>query len=126
MEKGGRKKPVVRNLPIMISLHDFNRLIKPCLSVGKRGPKQKLPLYRIFNYILYVLHTGIQWNQLPIRRNEIHWSNVYKWHYRWSHDGSYNNLFLNSVNLLNRAGLLDLTVLHGDGSNTVAKKGGKD
>lgn len=123
MEKGGKNESSFRSLPIKISRHDFNRFVKPYLSVGRRGPKQKLSLYKIFNYILFVLHTGIQWNQLPISRNEIHWSNIYKWHYRWSKDGSYDNLFLNSINLLNKASLLDLSVLHGDGSNTVAKKG---
>jgi len=72
-----------------------------------------------------VLHTGIQWDQLPIQRKEIYWTNIYKWHLRWSRDGSYENLFLGSVDTLNQERKLDLSILHGDGSNTVAKKGGK-
>jgi hypothetical protein len=62
---------------------------------------------------------------LKTYKNEIHWSNVYRWHNKWSKDGSYENLFLNSIGLLNKVGKLDLSILHGDGSNTVAKKGDK-
>lgn len=110
-------------LPIKVSQKDFNRYIKPHLRKPFKGPKPKLSSYKIFNYILYVLHTGIQWNQLKTYRNEIHWSNIYKWHNRWSKDGSYKNLFLASVMSLNDNNKLDLSILHGDGSNTVDKKG---
>lgn len=113
----------VKKLPVQVSLKNFNHFILPHLSRARRGPKGKLSLYQTFNYILYVLHTGVQWNQLPIHRNEIHWSNVYKWHLRWSKDGSYKNLFEGSVRHLLLDHKLDLSVLHGDGSNTVAKKG---
>ena len=110
-------------LPKQVSLKDFNRHIKPFLSKRLKGPKPKLSSYKIFNYILYVLHTGMQWNQLRTRRNEIHWSNVYKWHNRWSKDGSYQNLFEASVLHLLGSNQLDTSCLHGDGSNTVVKKG---
>ena len=102
---------------------EFNRYILPQLKKRFKGPKPKLSLYKIFNYILYVLSTGCQWEQLPIYRGEIHWSNVYKWHNRWSKDGSYKYLFESTVDLLNQKGKLDTSILHGDGSNTVAKKG---
>ena len=101
----------------VFSRKDFNRYILPHLKKRIKGPEP----YKIFNYILYVLHTGIQW-QLRTRRNEIHWSNVYKWHNRWSKDGSYENLFQASVIHLLDTEQLDTTRLHGDGSNTVVKK----
>ena len=66
----------------------------------------------------------MQWEQLRTRRNEIHWSNVYKWHNRWSKDGSYEKLFEASVGHLLDSDQLDTSCLHGDGSNTVVKKGG--
>lgn len=110
-------------LPKRVGRADFNKYIAPCLSHGTRGPKSKISRYKIFNYILYVLHTGIQWQQLKTYKNEIHWSNVYKWHNRWSKDDSYENLLAASIEHLNRIGKLDLSILHGDGSNTVAKKG---
>ena len=48
---------------------------------------------------------------------------MYRWHNRWSKDGSYQNLFETSITVLLAKNKLDLSVLHGDGSNTVAKKG---
>lgn len=113
-------------LPVRVSQKEFNRFILPYLSKGKRGPKPKISLYKTFNYILYVLHTGIQWSQLPIRNKEISWQAVYNKHVRWSKDGSYQNLFTSSVEFLNERNLLDLSILHGDGSNVVAKKGGTE
>ena len=38
-------------------------------------------------------------------------------------NGSYHALFLASVITLNAQNKLDLSLLHGDGSNTIAKKG---
>lgn len=110
-------------LPTSVGLADFRRYIDPYLSKGTRGPKPKISRYKIFNYILYVLHTGMQWDQLKTSRNELHWSNVYKRHLQWSKDGSYRNVFETSVATLFERNKLDLSVLHGDGSNTVAKKG---
>ena len=118
-----KPKKYYNQLPKQISLKDFNRYVKPYLNIPLKGPKRKLPLIKIFNYILYVLHTGCQWEKLPVYHNEIHWSNIYKWHNRWSKDGSYENLFLHSIKELRDNGKLDLSILHGDGSNTVAKKG---
>ncbi len=112
-------------LPIKVSQKDFNKYIKPYLSKRKRGPKPNISYYKIFNYILYVLHTGMQWDQLITCRNETHWSNVYRHHNRWSKDGSYESLFLQSVEFLKEENKLDLSILHGDGSNTIAKKGAK-
>lgn len=113
-------------LPVKVSQKDFNQFIDPYLSKARHGPKGKISRYKIFNYILYVLSTGIQWKYLVIRNHEIHWSNIYKWHNRWSKDNSYENLFLRSVEVLKEEGKLDLSILHGDGSNTVAKKGAKE
>ncbi len=120
-----KTKTKFNDLPVKVNRTDFNRYIAPHLSRGRRGPKPKVSQFKIFNYILYVLHTGLQWEQLKTYKNELHWSNVYKWHNRWSKDGSYENLFLASVENLYLKGKLDLSVLHGDGSNTVAKKGEK-
>ena len=88
-----------------------------------KGPKTKVSYYKIFNYILYVLHTGIQWKELKTYRGEISWQAVYHHHSRWSKDGSYERLFRSSVEWLNETGKLDLSVLYGDGSNVTAKKG---
>ena len=123
MAAPNNKQPNFSCLPKQVSLKNFNRYIKPYLSIRHKGPKPKLSSYKIFNYTLYVLHTGMQWDQLRTRRNEIHWSNVYKWHNRWSKDGSYENLFEASVLHLLDTEQLDTSCLHGDGSNTIVKKG---
>lgn len=114
---------VFHRIPTAVSRKDFNRYINSHLKRPTKGPKPKLSLYKIFNYILYVLHTGIQWGQLKTTRNELHYTNVYKWHNRWSKDGSYQALFAASVIHLHQTDQLDTSVLHGDGSNTVVKKG---
>ena len=79
---------VYNRIPTKVARKDFNRYIEPHLHRPKKGYKPKLSLYKIFNYILYVLHTGIQWEQLKTDRKEIHYTNVYKWHNRWSKNGS--------------------------------------
>ncbi|MEK9132262.1 MAG: transposase [Patescibacteria group bacterium] len=114
------------SLPVKVGLADFNRYVNPYLSRGRRGPKTKVSRHKIFNYILYVLHTGIQWNRLPTSRKEISWSAVYQHHVRWCKDGSYKNLFESGVRKLWLRNKLDLSILHGDGSNTIAKKGVKE
>ena len=123
MSDATQKSPRYNGIPKQVCRKDFNRYILPHLSKRFKGPKPKLSFYKIFNYILYVLHTGIQWDQLRTRRNELHWSNVYKWHNRWSKDGSYDKLFEASVIHLLDTEQLDTSRLHGDGSNTVVKKG---
>lgn len=120
-----KQKNHCNKLPTKVSRKDFSRHIEPHLSKRTRGPCPKISYFKIFNYILHALHTGIQWEELKTYRNEIHWSNVYRHHNRWSKDGSYENLFLHSIKVLKNNGKLDLSILHGDGSNTVAKKGVK-
>jgi len=40
----------------------------PCLSMPKRGPRCKIPYWNLFNLILKVLYSGMQWKELPIDR----------------------------------------------------------
>jgi hypothetical protein len=54
----------------------------------------------------------------------IHYTTVYKVFARWADDGSLWHAFVASVAHLSAEKHLDLRVLHGDGTNTVAKKGG--
>lgn len=119
------KKTCYNNLPVKVTRKEFNRCVKPFLSVGKRGPETKVSSYKLFNYILYVLHTGIQWYQLKPYRNEVSWEAVYYHFNRWCKDGSFENLFVSSVEMLDKLGRLDLSLFHIDGNNTVAKKGEK-
>src|SRR5215813_1994157 len=88
-----------------------------------------LGYYRVFNFILWVLYTGMQWKCLPIPQDTngkpaIHYTTVYKVFAKWADDGSLWQAFLASVRHLAAEKQLDLRVLHGDATNTVAKKGG--
>ena len=121
--------PKYTAIPVQIDEPSFNRFVLPFLLMPKRGPHAKIKYCKIFNLILTVLYTGVQWKALPIEKTsegkpEIHYSNVYRHFARWSDDGSLSKFFEISVKQLKEAGLLDLSLLHGDGTNTVAKKGG--
>src|SRR3989339_784271 len=123
VKKQKSKLNCYNKLPRKVTQNEFNTFIRNCLSRNKRGKKPKISYYKIFNYILKVLRTGMQWDELETRNNEMSWQNIYHYHNRWSKDGSYKKLFENSIITLDALGKLDLTILHGDGSNVVAKKG---
>lgn len=53
-------------IPTSLTEEQFDEHVLPYLSVAKRGFVCKIPLYKVFNYILYRLHTGCQWDQIPI------------------------------------------------------------
>lgn len=122
------EKPVAHTIPVRLTKDQFEQFILPHLSLPKRGPRCKIGYHRVFNYILQVLYTGMQWKQLPVTKDaagqpEIHYTVVYKLFARWADDGSLKRAFIASVKHLNQAQQLDLSLLHGDGTNTVAKKG---
>src|SRR2546422_6048123 len=121
-------KPATTPIPVQLSETEFTAFIFPHLSMPTRGPKCKLGYYRVFNLILWVLYTGMQWKCLPIPQGAngkpaIHYTTIYKVFARWADDGSLWQAFVASVRHLAAAKQLDLRVLHGDGTNTVAKKG---
>ena len=120
-------QPATTPIPVQLSEPEFEALLLPHLSMPKRGPKCKLGYYRVFNFILWVLYTGMQWKCLPIPRDPegkpvIHYTTIYKVFATWADDGSLWQAFVASVRHLAVEKQLDLSVLHGDGTNTVAKK----
>ena len=118
----GRNKTDWKKIPVRVGRADFSKYIAPYLFKGSRGPKTKISRCKIFNYILYVLHTDMQWQQLKPNRREISWSAIYQHHSKWCKDDSYQNLFETSIMFLQDNDKLDLSSIHGDGSNTIAKK----
>jgi transposase len=122
-------KPVTTPIPVQLSEPEFEAFILPHLSMPKRGPKCKLGYHRVFNLILRVLYTGMQWKCLPVPtepdgKPAIHYTTIYRVFAKWADDGSLWQAFVASVRHLAVEQQLDLRVLHGDGTNTVAKKGG--
>jgi transposase len=123
------EKPATTPIPVQLSESEFTEVILPHLTMPKRGPRCKLGYHRVFNLILWVLSTGMQWKCLPVPKDThgkaaIHDTTVYKVFARWSDDGSLEDAFMASVGHLSDHNHLDLRVLHGDGTNTVAKQGG--
>jgi transposase len=121
------QKPATTPIPVQLSEAEFTEFILPHLSMPKRGPKCKLGYHRVFNLILWVLYTGMQWKCLPVPKDhdgnpEIHYTTVYKVFAKWADDGSLEHAFIASVEHLADHKQLDLSVLHGDGTIPWPKK----
>lgn len=121
-------KPRYNWIPTKLSLSDFNEFIFPHITIGRRGPKPKISYFKMFNYFLYLMHTGCQWYQLPIAKDqhgvaEISYSRLFRHFQRWIKTGFFDLVFEASVAKLAKESLLDTSVLHGDGTTTAAKKG---
>jgi transposase len=109
-------QPATTPIPVQLSETDFTACIFPHLSMPKRGPKCKLGYYRVFNLILWVLYTGMQWKCLPVPQDlhgkpEIHYTTVYKVFAKWADDGSLWQAFIASVTHLSAEKYLDTSVL---------------
>jgi transposase len=123
------QQPATTPIPVQLSATEFTACILPHLSMPKRGPKGQLGSQCVLNLIVWVLYTGMQWKCLPVPKDlnghpAIHDTTVSKVFAQWADDGSLWQAFVASVRQLAEAKQLDLRVLHGDGTTTVAKKGG--
>ena len=98
------------------------------LSVGQRGPKCKVSLWRIVRAIFKRLKTGCQWRELPMRdlfgQHRISWQTVFYYYSKWCKDGSWYKLFTALLNY-NRQ-LLNMSSVALDGSHTLVKRGGSE
>src|ERR1043166_4521555 len=122
-------KSATTPIPVQLSEPEFTAFLLPHLSMPKRGPKCKLGYYRVFNLIVWVLYTGMQWKCLPVPHDAqgkatIHYTTIYKVFAKWADDGSLWQAFVASVRHLAAEPQLDLHVLHRDGTKTAATKGG--
>ncbi len=95
-------KPATTPIPVQLSDSEFTAFILPHLSMPKRGPKCKLGYHRVFNLILWLLYTGMQWKCLPVPTDTngkpaIHYTTVYKVFAKWADDGSLWQAFVASV-----------------------------
>ncbi len=117
-------------IPTSLTEKQFDEHIRPYISTAKRGFECQIPLYKVFNYILYRLHTGCQWDQLPIaldpdgsEKKEISHDAVYYHFRKWSRDGSLQKVWEGSIMMISAD--LNLSELNLDGSHAIAKKGGE-
>ena len=117
-------------IPISLTEKQFDEHIRPHITVAKRGFECKIPLYKVFNYVLYQLHTEFQWYQLSIDhdqnapdKKEISWHAIYYHFRKWSGDGSLERVWQGSIMTISAD--LNLSELNLDGSHALAKKGGE-
>ena len=118
-----------QRIPTSLTLEQFEEFVLPHLPKGSRGPQPKLSLHTIFNYILKLLYLGCQWKELPIEKNktgrpEIHYTRIYAAFRRFEAQGCFEAIFAGSVAHLRQKEFLNISIIHGDGTTTAAKKGG--
>ena len=116
------------SIPTVLKESEFNEFVLPHLKKGSRGPSKKISFFKLFNYILKLMHTGCQWQEIPIAKDasgkpEIYYTSIFKAFSFWLQHGCFDKIFEASVLKLFKAGMLDTSVLHGDGTCTTAKKG---
>jgi hypothetical protein len=122
-------KPDFTPIPVQLSAPEFAAFLLPHLSLPKRGPQCKIGYHKPFTYILKVLYTGRPWKELSIDKDpaghaELPYTGIFQLFARWAEEGSLARAFIASVKQLDAAHKLALSLLPGDGSNPVAKKGG--
>ena len=115
--------------PASFGVAQFEQFVLPHLISGSLGPEPKRGAHAIFNYILRVLYKGCQWKELAIEKDtqgvpEIHYTRIYSAFRRGQASGCFDAVFVQSVFNLHQANLLDISVIHGDGTTTAAKKSG--
>ena len=76
------KSQATTPIPVQLSGPEFIAFIFPHLSMPRRGSKCKLGYHRVFNLILWVLYTGMQWKCMPVPRAAdgtalIHYTTIY-------------------------------------------------
>jgi len=94
-----------KRIPVKMQEGEFNEFVLPYLIRGERGPRPKITLFKIFNYILKLIHTGCQWENLPIDKDstgkpEIHYTRVFRTFQRWERNGCFDKIFASSVTRL--------------------------
>jgi transposase len=82
------KEPGTTTIPMQLSGPEFIAFIFPHLSMPRRGSKCKLGYHRVFNLILWVLYTGMQWKCMPVPRTAdgtalIHYTTIFKVFAKW-------------------------------------------
>lgn len=124
-----RKSVSHPKIPVNLTEDQFDEFVLSFIPKETLGRRHKITLFKVFNYILHVLYTGCQWKSIPIAQDssgkpEIHFSNIFRAFKKWVHNGVLVKIFEYSVENLHKNNLIDARVIHGDGSTTMAKKGG--
>ena len=76
-------KPATTPMPGQRSTPECTACLFPHLSIPTQGPQCTLGYHGVFNLILWVLYTGMQWQCVPLPTDPqgkpaLHSSNVYR------------------------------------------------
>lgn len=120
----------MNHIPTKLTKQDFDLYIDPFLTKAKRGFVSSIPLFLIFNGILFKLYTGCQWKSLPIAEFKDPETGLqltyqsFSYHFRkWSKDESLQYVFKASIiAIMMHINVEDINL---DGTHTIAKKGGQ-
>ncbi len=117
-------------IPTSVTEDQFDEHIRLLLSTAKRGYVCQIPLVKVFNDILYRLHTGCQWAHLPTapartdpEKKRLAGKRSTIISRTWSADGSLQQVWEQSIQTICKD--LDVLRLNLDGSHTLAEKGGE-
>jgi len=111
----------------MLSEDTIINEILPYLGAGNRGKSARAKFLKIVQAILYKLKTGCQWKLIPIKEffeEGYSYSSIYHHYRRWIADGSWAKSYIRLLDFYR--GLLDLSSISLDGSQTIAKRGGQE
>lgn len=121
----------MNHIPTKITKENFDLYISPFLTKAKRGFISEIPLYLIFNAILYKIYTGCQWKSLPTilfkdddTGRQLTYGAIYHHFRKWSQDESLEYVFKASIIAI--AFHLNIDEINLDGTHTIAKKGGEN
>lgn len=119
-----QEKPEYKVIPVQLSEQEFEKFILPHLSLPKRGLKCKIGYHKVFNYILKILYTGMQWKELPIKagpdgKDDARYAARFtiEWVFAW--EGKFKRLFLRFERKQKRHLELKINGLHIDQSQGV-------
>jgi len=56
-------------IPTNLTQAEFEKYVEPYPSKARCGYVCSIPLYKVFNYLLYFPYTGCQWKILPIDKD---------------------------------------------------------
>ena len=93
-----------QRIPTELTEKEFTEYVLPYIPKQISGPRPNIPLYKIYNYILYVLYTGCQWKSLQKAidkkqdgKPEIHYTNVFRRFNYWSACGTFSQQFIGNI-----------------------------
>jgi hypothetical protein len=121
-------QPATPPMPVQLAESECTALLLPHLSLPQRGPKCTRGYDRVLHRILWLLYPGMQGKCLPVPTDAdgkpaIHSTTVYTVFATWAADGALWQALIARGRHLAVEKHLDTRVLHGDGTNPVAKKG---